>query len=710
MLNNALGLHQSGQLVEAQAAYKTILDHFPDQPDTLHLLGVLQHQNGDPTAAAALIEKSIRLAPDFGPAHANLGNVYKDLGRPQEAAESLMRAIDLDPRNPAIRTNLSRIFGEMGHWDDAAAAAMDALNMSPGDGQALINLADMLEGGGKTEDARKVLDQGTAQRPDDADLQAAMGNFLLRRGEAPGAIKHLTAAVRSDPENALHHNALGLALNSLTLSDQALHCFETAARLNPNAAEAWVNLANAHRAGGALGQAEIAYREALRAHPNLVAASGQLGTMLLLSFANAEAALPYLKSAAEASAPDSPHHSAYLMALHYADAVSAGDIATAHKDYGMAFPDPPRPSPISRAPGSPMRVGLVSGDYRRHATGFFLPPLLRERDPSVWSALLYSNTQTPDSQTGIFRQLADDFIDISSLDDDDAAARIRADNLDILIDLNGHTWGNRLPVLARRPAPIQAAWLDYVGSTGLAQVDAVLVDGHHVPPSQEDQYRETVLRFKENLFCYDPPMDAPAPTPPPCLKQGTITFGCFNAAFKITPRTIALWSQILRALPDSRMVLRSPPFQYEETIERFRALFRSHEIDPARIEFHGPATNAEVLAAYGALDLVLDSHPYSGGLTTLEALWMGVPVVTMPGDRMAANHSAAHLRTMGRAELVADDEDDFVQIAHALARDTDHLVHLHQNLRAEMDASPMTNAVAYARDFERLLSHLIQAV
>ncbi|GAB6054445.1 glycosyltransferase family 41 protein [Magnetospira thiophila] len=709
IVNEALALHQAGRLTEARAAYETVLARFPDQPDTLHLLGVLVHQSGDPAAAVALIGKATRLAPDFAAAHGNLGNALKDMNRLQDAAESLMRAIDLEPLNPAFRFNLSRVFRDMGQWQDAAAAAMDHLKIAPEPeaAQALLNLADMLEGGGASDEALKVLQQGLAQRPEEAEFHAALGHLLARRGDQGTAIKHLSLAVRFAPGVARHHNDLGLLLHGLSLNGQAMACFEAATRVDPDAVEAWVNLGNSHRALGAFAKAETAYRAALARQPDLLAAASQLGTMLLLSCADADAALPVLKQAAEASPFDSPQRSAYLMGLHYKDGVTAREIAAAHRAYGDPFPDPPRPPRRALEPGSPLRVGLVSGDYRRHATGFFLPPLLRQRDRSQWTAHLYSNTQTPDSQTEVFRQLADDFVDISRLSDEAAADRIRADRMDILIDLNGHTWGNRLPVLARRPAPIQATWLDYVGSSGLAQVDAVLVDGRHVPPSQDHQYREKVLRFSENLYCYEPPDHAPDPAPPPVLQRGRITFGCFNAAFKITPATIALWSRVLRDVPDARFVLRSPPFQYPEIVSRFQTLFAAQGISEERLEFHGPASNREVLAAYADLDMVLDSQPYSGGLTTLEALWMGVPVITLPGDRMAANHSAAHLRTIGLQELVAGDADHFVGLAVALARDPDQLTRWHATLRPRMAASPMTDSKAYARDFERLLKDLM---
>ncbi len=740
-LTEALALHRDGELGRARAAYEAFLATHPDQPDALNLLGVLHHQQGDAATAVRMIGRAVERAPDFAAARSNLGSALMELGRLDEAAAQLTAAADLEAADPLVRVNLSNAQRALGRLADAAATAIQAIRLAPdlaaahiALGRALAALtlfddaerhfrvardldpddpspigllADTLEDAGRTDAASTTLQDALRQHPDSADLHGRLGALRTRTGDIAGGVKHLSQAARLEPERAARHNDLGLALLRLNLPEQAARCFETALTIDPNDPAGLVNLGGLHRQQGDLTAAEAAYRRALVAHPGLVPAAAQLGSLLFLDLGDANAAVEPLRRAAEASAPESPHASAALLVRHYADTVSGAEIAAAHAAWGRAFPSPPRPPARRRGTDEALRVGFLSADFRSHATGVFLPPLLRHRDAAVWTAHLFSNTATSDATTDDFRRLADAFTDVTEMDDDTAAECVRDAGIDVLIDLNGHTLGHRLGVLARRPAAIQATWMDYVGSTGLAQVDAVLADARHVTSDMESQYVETVLRFPDNLYVLDPPRDAPDPAPPPCGDSRPVTFGCFNAAFKLGPANLDLWARVLARVADSRLLLRSPPFANRQCVTRFRALFKDRGIDPDRIAFHGPLPNREMLAAYRDIDIALDSRPYSGGLTTLEALWMGIPVITLPGDRMAARHAAAHLWTLGADDLVASDEDGYVDIAAALATDRRRLADLHATLRPRLAASPLTDGAAQTRAFEALLSEML---
>jgi predicted O-linked N-acetylglucosamine transferase (SPINDLY family) len=387
--------------------------------------------------------------------------------------------------------------------------------------------------------------------------------------------------------------------------------------------------------------------------------------------------------------------------MSYAGSARPAQLVAAHRRFGRRFPDRPRLPKRPRAAGEPIRVGLVSGDFRWHSTAFLLPPLLRHRDASRWRAHLYSSGNAKDAMSDRFRAMSDGWTSIAGLDDDEALRTIRNDGIDVLIDLNGHTSGHRLSLFARRAAPVQATWLDYPGSTGLTQVDYAISDPHHSPPGSEGEYVEAVVRLPHNRFCYEPPA-APDVAPLPAASAGRVTFGSFNSVYKISPACVAAWSRILTALPESRLRLIVAP----TAVAWVRARFAEHGIGAERVELLGSAPQAEMLARYGEIDLGLDTFPYSGGLTTCEALWMGVPVVTFPGDRVAGRHTTAHLRTVGLDEMVAADLDDYVVRAVALARDLEGLAGVRQSLRARMASSPLVDGRRFASDFADLLERI----
>lgn len=406
-----------------------------------------------------------------------------------------------------------------------------------------------------------------------------------------------------------------------------------------------------------------------------------------------------------ASELDAAFASAALMSLHYCPGLTMQEVVARHLEWGKRFPSPKRPA-WTHVPGQPLRLGFVSPDFRNHATGVFLPPLLKERARCGWQAVLYSNTRHEDATTQRFKSLCDGWRDIRGLSDAEAAELVRADGIDILIDLNGHTAGNRLGLFALRPAPVQMAYLDYVCTTGLTQIDYRLHDRFHLLQAEADLYSELVLWMDGDIFLYEPPAYAPDVAPAPCRKNGFVTFGSFNALFKTGEPCIALWCDALRAVPEARFLIASPNLKYEAARERLKRLFRKYGVDPDRVSLLGEADHATHLSRFGLVDLVLDSQPYSGGLTTLEALWMGVPVLTLAGDRVAGRHSASHLKVIGCEELVASDADSYVSRAIELARDSEPLVSWRSRLRARVSASVLCDARGYADNFASILAKI----
>ncbi|CAK0756918.1 protein O-GlcNAc transferase [Gammaproteobacteria bacterium] len=396
-----------------------------------------------------------------------------------------------------------------------------------------------------------------------------------------------------------------------------------------------------------------------------------------------------------------------LVSLEYDPVVSDADRLRQAKAWGewaihQAGSERPRP-PLRPLDGRPLRIGYVSADVCQHTVGLFVKPVLEAHDPTKVMAFVYSAGQVKDWVTDAIRACTQ-YRDVADLDDVALATLIRQDEIDVLVDLSGHTAGSRLTVFAHRPAPVQVSWLGYFATTGLAYLDAVLLDAWHAPPGTEAQFAEPIIRLPMGRFCYQPVPWAPGEVaPPPCLKTGHITFGCFNNTGKLNAGVFDAWAKILSAVPDSRLMLKWRTFADEGLCQSVRAAFAGRGIEPSRIELRGASFHVDVLKEYADIDIALDPFPFTGGLTSCEALWMGVPVVTLPQSRVVSRQTLAFLSAIGISELMAKDAEDYVQIAVELASDRERLATLRSSLCARMRASPLMDVSGFTREFERCL-------
>jgi predicted O-linked N-acetylglucosamine transferase (SPINDLY family) len=523
----------------------------------------------------------------------------------------------------------------------------------------------------------------------------SLGGQLFAHGWSHAALALWEAAEKADPLDAIWPANQATALMRLGQAAQAKVKAWWALGLSPG-------LDAANLVLGELAEASDDLSAAIR-HFKAVA---KPGAEVLAHLAKCQLLLGDGEAAAlafeQAASLDAAYASQALMALSYRPDFPLSELLARHQAWGRNHPPPERPAWCHKK-GTPLRLGFVSADFRHHATGIFLPPLLRHRQRCGWQAILYSNTRNEDGFTQRFRELSDGWRDIRGLSDEEAAQLVRNDGIDILVDLNGHTAGNRLGIFALRPAPVQMAYLDYVSTTGLGQMDYRLHDKLHLTEDEAKGYSEKVLRMDGDIFVYEPPPYAPEVAPPPCLSNGFITFASFNALFKIGEPSIALWCAILNEVKDSRFLMASPGLKYAAARDRLLSLFAKYGVDRDRIELLGEADHQAHLERFAKADLVLDSQPYSGGLTTLEALWMGVPVLTLEGDRVAGRHSASHLRCLGLPELVAANAGDYVAKALSLAESPDALAAMRRQLRQRMVASECCDTAKYADRFAVIL-------
>ncbi|MBL8523359.1 MAG: tetratricopeptide repeat protein [Betaproteobacteria bacterium] len=564
----------------------------------------------------------------------------------------------------------------------------------------------------------------------------ALGTALQRSGRSEDAIVAFGHAIALAPRDAGAHNNLGNVFKSLRRFEEAEQSYRRAAEANPAFAEAHYNLAlcafergdlAAAEAGnrralelkpalaeahnnlgmildeqGRLGEAEVSCRLALQLRPDMAAAHNGLGNILKNRGNPGEAVASYRRALALNPA-DLAAHDNLLLCLNYAALQSPAECLQAARQFGQMIESqagPPQSSWRCDPSPSRLRVGMVSGDLRQHPVGHFLESMLAHIDPAKIELFAYSNHASADELSACIRPYFSQWKTIHQLGDAEAAKTIHDDGVHIAIDLSGHTQHNRLPLFARRPAPLQVSWLGYFATTGVAQIDYLLTDSVATPPHDAAHFSERLWPLPDTRLCFTPPQDAPDVTPPPFVRNGHVTFGCYQNLAKVSDEVLGAWGKILAALPDARLRLQARPLGYPQEREHLAQRCAKQGLDPARMDMHGESTRTAYLASHAEVDMILDTFPFPGGTTTCEALWMGVPTLTLCGDRMLARQGASMLTAAELTGWIAGDAADYVYRAVEHARNREGLAALRAGLREQVRASPLFDAPRFAKAFE----------
>jgi predicted O-linked N-acetylglucosamine transferase (SPINDLY family) len=523
---------------------------------------------------------------------------------------------------------------------------------------------------GRLAEAEPLYRQVLAAAPHHADSLQLLGVLSYQTGRAEAAVALIGQAIQIVGDNPAYLNNLGNALQAQGKLDDAIARYTEALRLKPDYPDALNNLGTALQAQGKLDDAIARFTEALRLKPDY---RGALSNLLF--------ALNYT----DTLTPDSLFAEHARLGAQFEGMSSPGDMSIRHSDRGQR-----------------LRIGYVSPNFRKHSVAYFLEPLLRAHNKNAVEVFCYAEVLRPDVVTERFKSLADGWLSTVGMSAENLSRRIREDGIDILVDLAGHTAENRLSVFTCKSAPVQVTWLGYPNTTGLRSIDYRLVDAVTDPEGEADALAvETLVRLTDGFLCYGPPDEAPKPAPLPCANGAAITFGSFNNPAKLSAMTLDAWAAILRQLPNARLLLKGEPFADQVTRELFLDRFAQRGVATKRIELMAwvPNTTSH-LSAYQQIDISLDPFPYNGATTTCEALWMGVPVVTLSGDRHAGRVGASILRRLNLDELVARDAKEYVQIAVNFVDQRDRLADLRRSLRPRMTASPLCNPPAFARYIE----------
>ncbi len=599
-----------------------------------------------------------------------------------------------------------------GHFDRALAAYQQVLAIDPNQAGALTYLGRLLIQRGELAAAETHFRRAWQLQPDCPPVLEALVRVLRDQGKYQEALALLRERLERQPDDAAACGLLGALFCQLCQFQEAVETLERAVRLDPNQAGAWANLGHALSYQGQLSDAISSCQRAIEINPNLAAAHLNLGFALNNQGRVTEAIACFRESLR--IEPDFHFASSHLLySLNYDGVYSPEAIAKAHRHWGQRYcasVAPPDPRPSRSDPDRRLRVGYVSPDFRSHSVAYFIEPILAHRDQAQVETFCYASLAAPDGVTERLRHLADCWRDVFSLDDCQLASLVRTDGIDILVDLTGHTGGNRLGTFARKPAPVQVTYLGYPNTTGLDCIDYRLTDAWADLPGLTDRYyTEELVRLPRCFLCYQPPQAAPEVTDLPAKTVGQITFGSFNHLPKVTPEAIALWSQILQAVPRSRLVLKSRWFGDQLTRARYQALFADCGIDSQRLKLVGLIPDlSQHLAFYSKIDIALDPFPYNGTTTTCEALWMGVPVITLAGRTHGGRVGLSLLTTVGLPELIATTPQEYVALAATLATELPKLTQLRASLRGRVAASTLCDAVAQARAMEAAYRNLWQ--
>ncbi len=699
LLHQARRCHESGDLRQARDLYCQALEQDAKQPDAWYRVGLLAFQLRDFALAAKVLLQALALEPANANYANTLGAVQYAAGDIAGAVECYRHALLARPDHVEALSNLGVALLMQKRPAEAIASFRTALSHQPDNLMALNNLGNALQAAGSMDEAIACYERILALQPEHAEAYNNLGGVFRSLGRLDEAAARYRQALRLRPDMAEAHSNLGAVLYQLGQSDEAETCYRTALQLQPHQPVVHNNLGVLLRDRSDYEGAKTSFRQAIALKPDSASAYNNLGSALMLQGRLAES-VPCYRKALELDPAYAVAHSNLLFALNYDDSLSPQALFAEHRAYGESQE---RIAPASRPhrnepnPERRLRIGYMSPDLRNHALVRFFEPILANHDPAQVEVTCYAEVHRPDAVTERLCGRVHRWRSTCGRPDAHVAEMIRADGIDILVDLAGHTAGNRLPVFTHRPAPVQATCLGYPNTTGLRSIDYLITDAGRNPPGDEGLFTETLIRL-DDFSCFQAPADAPPVNHSPCLRTGRLTFGSLHNLTKINDAVLDLWSRVLLAIPSARLLLFRNTLE-GEVREQIRQRFLVRGITADRLQLRSDYSVDGYLSVYHDIDISLDVFPWGAGTTIYESLWMGVPMLTLRGNRFASRASSSVLTSVGLPELIATDADDFVARACWLDAERDWLARTREALRSRMQAT-ICDGVAFARRFE----------
>ncbi|MDB5801574.1 MAG: glycosyltransferase [Rhodocyclales bacterium] len=701
-LNELIMLFKTGLHAKLELQALFLAERYPDCGLVWKVLGIsLQLQGKD--ALPALI-KAQRLLPEDAEAHYNLAVALS--AQPQDAIANYLRALQINPEYPEAHYNLGNILNELGRFDDAIVHYRRALELKPNFAEAYCNLGLVLAATGQFDDAATHYRRALALKPDFAEAHCNLGAALTERGRLDEAATSYDHALQINPLNAKAYAGLAVVLKLLGRVDRAVVSYHRALEIEPDNAETLYNLGIALAYIGQLDSAVASYIRAIEIDPTHANAHNNL-SLALMDLGQLDNALASCRRALEIKPDLANAHSNLLLIHNYLpDQTPTLQFEEAQRFEGLTVQ---HASPYTEwhntpEPGRCLRVGIVSADLRAHPVGYFIDDVIAALVSKATNRIEihgYSNHLYADAVTERIKASCHSWHSVAGLTDERLSRLIHDSGIDILIDLAGHTAGNRLPIFAWKPAPVQATWLGYLATTGMKSMDFLIADSWVLPKTEEIYFTEKILRLPESYICFTSPNVEVPVSPLPASTNEFVTFGSFNNLTKMNDAVVALWAEVLTAAQGSRLLLKTYQLREASVRQNTIARFAAQGIDSSRLILEGPVSSrAEHLATYARMDIALDPFPYPGITTSVEALWMGVPFLTLAGERFASRQGIGILMNAGLAEWIADSPSDYVAKAISYSGDLQRLAALRKQLRNQLASSPLFDSPRFACHLE----------
>jgi predicted O-linked N-acetylglucosamine transferase (SPINDLY family) len=669
VINQLTALYNARRYGDVESRARAVLLKFPTSPGTWKLLGAALQIQGKDALPAFL--KVAELAPADADAHINLGNVQRGRGLLEDAAMSYRRALQLKPAHADAHNSLGTVLRFQGSYGDALECYRKALALKPNSAHYQFNLGTALKDLGRLEDALAGFRAAVALKPDSVESLASLGATLRLTGQFAEAETTYRRALELNPAFFRVHDYLGILLKDLDRNEEAIACYRRALEINPQYLDAHLHLGIA-----------------------------------LKDIARSEEAIECFQRALEINPRFAETYNYLLFTLNYSPDYNAEYCLQVARQYGQLLTEAAT-EPFTRWQCEPnperLRVGFVTAELFNHPVAHFLESTLNNVDRSRFEFFAYPTYAKEDELTTRIRGQFSAWKPLIGMGERAAAELINADGIHILFDLSGHTAHNRMPVFAWRPAPVHVSWLGFLGASGVNEMDYILGDPSVTPLEDADRYSETLWQLPESYCCFTPPTEPLEVNDLPALKTGTVTFGSFNNISKTNDAVVAVWSKVLKAVPGSRLFLKTKQLGDPIVSGEVRKRFAAQGIGDDQLLIEGGSPRLELIASYNKVDIALDPFPYSGATTSAEALWMGVPVLSRTGDRFISRCGVSMDTNAGLADWIAKDDDEYVALAVKYASDLASLAALRARLRDQVLSSPLFDAPRFARNFETAL-------
>lgn len=695
-----LGLHD-----EAEFSYKTALKLKPKSAEINFNLAQVIYEQARYLDAIHYYQQAIKQQSDFVAAHVNLGACYKALGRLDDAISSYKNALKFNPEHADAYNNLGVVLKELGDIAQAESCYQAAIAINADYVPAYNNLGILLKDTGRKIEAESFYLKALKIDPLRAVTHSNLAVLLRELGRFADSEMCCRNALKIVPDYVDAHNNLGLALDSQGKFDEAMVAFEQALIFDPNNISALSNYSVTLNTLGQLSRAEICLKKALVIAPHFINAHINLCVNYLAQGRVHEAEEICIKTL-QIQPDNLDAQSNLLFSMNYSSAHSPAACLDKAREYAVAVSkriDAPFTSWVHDVNSKRLRVGLVSGDLRQHVVAYFLESFLQHVDSSSLELIAYSTTHQEDSVTARLKPHFSGWKSLVGLSDQVAAQLIHDDGVHVLLDLSGHSAGNRLPIFAWKPSPVQVSWLGYFATTGLTAMDYFIADEMGVPASEQCQFSEEIKYLPDTRLCFTAPDVDVVVSTLPALSNQFVTFGSFQNMAKVSDDVLDLWAAVLIAMPSARLRWQYKSFNDQAVAHDLKMRLTKRGIDASRVDLLGAVTREEYLAAHHEVDVILDTFPFNGGTTTCEALWMGVPTLTLAGNTLISRQGASLLYAACLADWIAENKADFVNKAFVFCHDLNQLAKLRVALRAQVIDSALFDAKRFADHMQTAL-------